>query len=55
VSSGRQGCAWPFIELFYGNQGEERSGDVTDAFLDRVAKAAGVDVARSTVTATHRR
>jgi protein-disulfide isomerase len=45
-AAGRQGRAWQFIELFYGNQGEERSGYVTDAFLDRVAKAAGVDVAR---------
>jgi protein-disulfide isomerase len=45
-AAGRQGRAWQFIELFYGNQGEERSGYVTDAFLDRLAKAAGVDVAR---------
>jgi hypothetical protein len=42
----RQGRAWQFIELFYGNHGEERSGHVTDAFLDRLAKAAGLDVAR---------
>ena len=45
-AAGRQGRAWQFIELFYDNQGEERSGYVTDAFLDRLAKAAGVDVAR---------
>jgi protein-disulfide isomerase len=45
-AAGRQGRAWQFIELFYGNQGEERSGHVTDAFLDRLAKAAGLDVAR---------
>ena len=45
-AAGRQGRAWQFIELFSGNQGEERSGDATDAFLDRLAKVAGADVAR---------
>ena len=43
---GTRAGAWQFIELFYGNQGEERSGYVTDAFLDRLAKAAGADIAR---------
>jgi protein-disulfide isomerase len=45
-AAGRQGRAWQFIELFYRNQGTERSGYVTDAFLDRLARAAGMDVAR---------
>jgi protein-disulfide isomerase len=39
----RQGRLWPFLEVFYANQGEENSGYVTDAFLRRVATAAGVD------------
>jgi protein-disulfide isomerase len=33
---------WNFVDLFYRNQGEENSGFVTDAFLSRLARAAGV-------------
>ena len=39
----RQGRLWPFLEAFYAAQGRENSGYVTDAFLRRVARAAGVD------------
>jgi protein-disulfide isomerase len=39
----RQGKLWPFLEVFYANQGQENSGYVTDEFLRRVASAAGVD------------
>jgi protein-disulfide isomerase len=39
----RQGKLWPFLEVFYSNQGQENSGYVTDDFLRRVATAAGVD------------
>jgi protein-disulfide isomerase len=39
----RQGKLWPFLEVFYANQGQENSGYVTDEFLRRVATAAGVD------------
>jgi protein-disulfide isomerase len=39
----RQGRLWPFLEVFYANQGQENSGYVTDAFLRRVATAAGVN------------
>jgi protein-disulfide isomerase len=39
----RQGRLWPFLEVFFANQGQENSGYVTDAFLRRVATAAGVD------------
>jgi protein-disulfide isomerase len=47
LAAGRQGRAWSFIELFYRNQGREDSGYVTDAFLNAVAKGAGVpDLAR---------
>ena len=33
---------WNFIDLFYRNQGRENSGYVNDAFLSRIATAAGV-------------
>lgn len=47
VAAGRQGRGWDFIELFYRNQGIERSGYVTDEFLTGVARGAGVpDIAR---------
>jgi protein-disulfide isomerase len=47
IAAGAQGRGWNFIELFYRNQGEERSGYVTEEFLEAVAKAAGVkDMAR---------
>ena len=38
-----QGKLWPFLAAFYANQGQENSGYVTDAFLRRVAGAAGVN------------
>jgi protein-disulfide isomerase len=33
---------WNFIDLLYRNQGHENSGYVTDAFLSRIATAAGL-------------
>lgn len=33
---------WNFIDVFYRNQGEENTGYVKDAFLSRIATAAGV-------------
>jgi protein-disulfide isomerase len=39
----RQGKLFRFLEVFYANQGAENGGYVTDAFLRRVAAAAGVD------------
>lgn len=47
IAAGRQGRGWNYVELFYRNQGEERSGYVTDAFMTKIAKGAGVpDLAR---------
>jgi protein-disulfide isomerase len=47
VAAGKQGRGWEFLELFYRNQGEERSGYVTDDFLLAVAKGSGVpDIAQ---------
>ncbi len=42
IAAGTQGRGWNFIELFYRNQGEERSGYVTEEFLEAIAKGAGV-------------
>ena len=38
-----QGRLFPFLHVFYANQGAENSGYATDAFLRGVARAAGVD------------
>jgi protein-disulfide isomerase len=42
LAAGEQARGWNYLELFYENQGEERSGYVTDDFMEAVAKAAGV-------------
>jgi protein-disulfide isomerase len=42
LAAGVQGRGWNFVELFYRNQGAENSGYADDAFLEAVAKAAGV-------------
>ena len=42
IAAGNQGKGWDFLELFYRNQGEERSGYVTEEFLEAIGKSAGV-------------
>jgi len=42
LAAGRQGRGWNYLDIFYRNQGEERSGYVSDEFMEAVAKAAGV-------------
>jgi protein-disulfide isomerase len=42
LAAGEQGKGWSFIETFYRNQGEERSGYVTEEFIESIAEAAGV-------------
>ena len=42
IAAGKQGRGWNYIDLFYRNQGKERSGYVTDEFMTAVAKGAGV-------------
>jgi len=42
IAAGEQGRGWNFVELFYRNQGAERSGYVTDEFLTAIARGAGV-------------
>jgi protein-disulfide isomerase len=43
-----QNKLWQFVDLFYNNQGEENSGYVTDAYLEKIGKAVrGLDVQRA--------
>lgn len=42
LAAGEQGRGWNYVELFYRNQGEENSGYADDAFLEAIAKGAGV-------------
>lgn len=42
LAAGDQGRGWNYLELFYRNQGEERSGYVTDEFMSAIAKGASV-------------
>ena len=47
VAAGQQNLEWNFTHLFFFNQGEERSGYVTDAFIDKLYAGAGVDAAKA--------
>ncbi len=42
VAAGMQGRGWSYLETFYRNQGKEKSGYVTDEFMESIAKAAKV-------------
>jgi protein-disulfide isomerase len=42
-AAGKQNKLWNFIDVFYNNQGEEKTGYVTDPFLTKIADGAGVD------------
>jgi protein-disulfide isomerase len=42
-----QNRLWQFVDLVYRNMGEENAGWVTDAYLRRVARGAGLDVRRA--------
>jgi protein-disulfide isomerase len=43
AAAAQQGKLWNFTDIFYFNQGEENTGYVTEAFLTKIARAAGVD------------
>jgi protein-disulfide isomerase len=43
AAAAAQNKLWTFVDVFYYNQGEENSGYVTPAFLERIERAAGVD------------
>jgi protein-disulfide isomerase len=45
-AAGKQNKLWHFIDVFYNNQGDENTDYVTDAFLTKIAKEAGVDPAK---------
>jgi protein-disulfide isomerase len=42
IAAGKQGRGFNFIETFYRNQGEERSGYITESFIEAIGKAAGI-------------
>jgi protein-disulfide isomerase len=46
-AAARQNRLYQFADLFYRNQGTENSGYVTDSFLSKIAKAAGMNVAQA--------
>jgi protein-disulfide isomerase len=43
-SAGQQNKLWNFIDVFYNNQGTENTNYVTDKFLEKIGKGAGLDV-----------
>lgn len=48
LAAARQGRFWPFVDLFYVNQGPEQKAYVTDALLRRLGGAVpGLDVPRA--------
>jgi protein-disulfide isomerase len=47
AAAAEQNKLWNFADVFYYNQGEENSGYVTQDFIDRINKAAGVDSAEA--------
>ena len=51
----QQNKEFEFTQLFYNNQGQENSGYVTDAYIDKLYDAAGVDKKKATPTASARR
>ncbi len=51
AAAGAQNRESYFTQLWYWNQGQENSGYATDAFIEKIYKAAGVDVAKATAFA----
>jgi protein-disulfide isomerase len=47
AAAAKQNKLWNFADVLYYNQGEENSGYVTQDFIDRINKAAGVDSAEA--------
>ena len=46
-AAARQNRLYQFADLFYRNQGLENTGYVTDSFLSKIAKGAGMNVAQA--------
>jgi protein-disulfide isomerase len=48
AAAARQNKLWEFVDIFYNNQGQENSGYVTDAFLEKIGSAVdGLDVEKA--------
>jgi protein-disulfide isomerase len=47
AAAAQQNKLWNFTDVLYHNQGDENSGYVTQEFVDRINKAAGVDSAKA--------
>lgn len=47
AAAARQNRMWQFVDLVYRNMGEENGGWVNDAYLRRIAVAAGLDAPRA--------
>jgi protein-disulfide isomerase len=45
LAAGTQGKLWNFVDVFYRDQGPEFTGYVDEAFLNRIAIKAGLDLA----------
>jgi protein-disulfide isomerase len=46
LAAGEQGKLWQFQDALYANQGDENSGWVTDALLEKIATGLGLDWAK---------
>jgi protein-disulfide isomerase len=46
LAAGKQNKMWTFIELFYHEQGEENSAYVTEEFLEKLGRQAGLDMSK---------
>lgn len=46
LAAGKQGKLWNFIDVFYREQGPEFTGYVNQAFLEGIARQAGLDMER---------
>jgi len=47
AAAGQQNLEWNYSHLFYFNQGTERSGYVTDAFVNKLYAGAGVNATKA--------
>lgn len=47
AGAAQQDKLWNFSDVFFYNQGQENSGYVTDAFLQRIYRASGVDATKA--------
>jgi len=47
TAAGQQNLEWNFTHLFYFNQGTERTGYVTDAFINKLYAGAGVNASKA--------